>query len=214
MARTAPHLRRAARHTFATPVGAPAPIVIPDGSLPNDAAHAAAPPPQTPFVVAPIQFPTPAALVTLESASVEDFDQLWDWARSDRAGVTQFLSREHANSQSFFQQIGQILMDEREQRAWFRAVRSRGELCGFVLLSPIVKAATLVGTLHLYLTGATPADVVADVIAQLPPQMTLMMVAHDEAVADQFVALGFTSQIVLTRPPSQGGVPSIPAQHI
>ena len=212
MARSAPHLRRAARHTFATPVGPP--IAIPDGSLPNDAAHAATPPPQTPFVVAPIQFPAPAALVTLESASVEDFDALWDLARSDKAGVAQFLSREHANSQSFFQQIGHILMDEREQRAWFRAVRSRGELRGFVLLSPIVKAATLVGTLHLYLTGETPSDVIADVIAQLPPQMTLMMVAHDESVADQFVALGFTSQIVLTRPPNTGGASSIPQPRI
>ena len=212
MARSAPHLRRAAQHTFATPVGAPAPVVM-------DASE----PPITGIVergepivlkAAPIHFPAPAPLVALESASVEDFDQLWDWARSDKDGVAQFLSREHANSQSFFQQIGHILMDEREQRAWFRSVRSRGELRGFVLLSPIVKAATLVGTLHLYLTGETPSDVIADVIAQLPPQMTLMMVAHDEAVADQFVALGFTSQIVLTRPPNTGGASSIPQPRI
>ena len=150
----------------------------------------------------PIQFPPPAKSFTLAESTVDDFDQLWDWARSDKIGVSEFLSQSHANSQTFFQQIRKILGEEREQRAWLRSVRRGDELCGFVMLSPIVKMPTLAATVHLYLTGATHTDAIADVLGQLPPQMTLMMVAINEDVARHFETLGFQSKIVLTRPPS------------
>lgn len=138
---------------------------------------------------------------TLAESTVEDFDRLWDLARSDRNGVAAFLDRVHTNSQSFFQQIGKILGDEREQRAWFRSIRRGDELCGFVMLAPIVKTPTLAATLHLYLTDQS-SNAVADVISQLPTDMTLMMVAPDDQIANLFLPLGFESKIVLTRPAS------------
>lgn len=204
MARPAPHLRRAATARFATPVAGsvlpepPAGLGPQPSELVTTVVGTRAP---LPFTVTP-----PAPVFVLAESTVEDFDQLWDWARSDRDGVTNFLQHSHANSQSFFGQIGVIVSEESQQRAWLRSVRRGDDLCGFVMLKPIIKTPVYSGTLHLYLTGNTPADAVTDVIEQLPPQMTLMMVAANEDVARQFVSLGFQSKIVLTRPASSAAV--------
>lgn len=160
------------------------------------------------FVSEAIPFPSTAPKFTLVESTVEDFDRLWDWARSDKEAVASFLDRAHTNSQSFFQQIGKILGEEREQRAWFRSIRRGDELCGFVMLAPILKTqTTLAATLHLYVAshavGAEgTAAIPENVIAQLPPDMTLAMVAPTEEFAQMFTPLGFESKIVLTRPAS------------
>lgn len=198
-----PALRRGAPARFATPVAATeahAPLVKGDVvDVPQDLILPDAIANRPPILFVPKA--TPSA--HLDQPLVEDLDRLWDWARSDREAVASFLSQSHTNSQTFFNQIGQIVGEEQGDKAWLRAVRINGELAGFVMLRPIVKSgAGFAATVHLYFVPKTMNDTLLEVVRQLPSDMALMMVAPNETFAATFASAGFESKIVLTRPAS------------
>lgn len=202
MAKALPHVRRAATARFSSPVGGTVAPSAPIVEQPVITTATAVDMVERALPVSPFK-QSPA--FQLAESTVEDFDRLWDLARTDKIAVAQFLSQSHPNSQSFFQQLGKILAEEREQRAWLRSIKRGDGLCGFVMLSPIVKTPNLAATLHLYLSPEAYAAegsgrAFEDVIAQLPHAMTLMMVAPTKDFAQHFVDLGFESKIVLTRP--------------
>lgn len=194
-----PALRRGAPARFATPVAATAPDIVPQDAIISQTAI-------EPSVIARPAIPFVSKAMSpaqLDQPLVEDLDRLWDWARSDREAVASFLSQSHTNSQTFFNQIGQIVGEEQGGTAWLRAVRINGELAGFVMLRPIVKSgAGLAATVHLYFVPKTMNDTLLEVVKQLPSDMTLMMVAPNETFAATFASAGFESKIVLTRPAS------------
>ncbi|NDA67909.1 MAG: hypothetical protein EBY09_14920 [Verrucomicrobia bacterium] len=140
-----------------------------------------------------------AAIAQLSAVTVEDLDQLWDWARSDRDGVSSFLNAHYPNSQAFFNRMAAVLADEQNGTAYLRSVRDANALVGFVMFSPIVQKSA---TVHLYLTPNTPTKVLSDVIDSLPRDMGLMLVAPTDEFAAKFADYGFQSKIVLTRPAS------------
>ncbi|NBR88201.1 MAG: hypothetical protein EB034_17950 [Verrucomicrobia bacterium] len=141
----------------------------------------------------------PVRSTELSAVTVEDLDQLWDWARSDREGVSSFLNAHYPNSQAFFNRMAAVLADEQNGTAYLRSVRDANALVGFVMFSPIVQKSA---TVHLYLTPNTPTKVLNDVIDQLPRDMGLMLVAPTDEFAAKFADYGFQSKIVLTRPAS------------
>ena len=168
-------------------------VEVPDGeTLPQAAAR----------LSEPIPFSAYADLIALhlDSTTVEDIDQLWDWVRADRDGTTAFLNQAHANSQSFHQQIASIVQDG---TAWFRSIRRGEALLGFTLVK--TAKTPLTGMIGIYLEPSQRGlikDVIAEIVTQANPQMTLMCLTTDQGLADLFTDCGFTSQYVLTRPAS------------
>ena len=143
--------------------------------------------------------------VTLAQTTVEDIDQLWDWVRADREGTTAFLGLAHPNTASFFSQIGQIGQKEKDGVAWLRSIKRGDSLIGFVILDPIQRGNPPVGKCHIYVSpderGSLP-ELLPSLIAEgdrLLPGVTLFVATSEEGWATMLKAVGFASQIVLTR---------------
>jgi len=173
-------------------------------------------PDETPAVPATVHYTdkfaprATSSAISLRPTTVDDVDRLWDWVRSDREGTTAFLGHSHPNSQSFFHQIGQIAAKELDRVAWMRSIMQHDELIGFVILDPITRTASPVGTCHVYIStvhrGSFPAmlpSILADGDRQLP-NMTYFVATQDEAIAEILKGAGFAAQIVLTRPSAFG----------
>lgn len=154
--------------------------------------------------------PKAASAVSLRQTTVDDVDRLWDWIRADRDGTTAFLGHSHQNSRAFFEQVGQIAAKEQSGVAWMRSIARGDDLIGFVILDPITRGTSPVGTCHIYINpetrGQLPAllpSILADGDRQLP-NMTYFVATQDEALSSLLKSAGFTAQIVLTRAASLG----------
>jgi hypothetical protein len=150
--------------------------------------------------------PRGTGVVTLEMTLVEDIDQLWDWVRADRDGTTAFLGHAHRNTQSFFNQVAQIGRKEKDGVAWLRSIKRAGALVGFVILDPIQRGTPPVAHCHIYIAqemrGSLPdflPSLLAEGDRQLPG-VTLFVATNQDSLASILKSVGFTSQIVLTRP--------------
>lgn len=144
----------------------------------------------------------------LATVTATEIDHLWDWARSDRDGVFNFMGFIPPHSIELFKWIENFQQLEREGRSLFQSVYMAGRLVGFVMLFPLQQTPKgLVGDCHIYLSK----DVRGDLPTMLPllmaeadrmfPNVSLRVVqARDNEWVRLLCRVGFTTTIVLTRP--------------
>lgn len=154
--------------------------------------------------------------VQLGAVDEKAIDQLWDWVREDTEGVFNYLGFVPQHSRALFKWIENFSLLAAKGLAWHQAIYAAGELIGFVMLHPVSKTAhAITGDCHIYLAinARGNLDTLLPMLMaeadRLIPNVSLRVVtARDDEWARLLRGVGFTTQIVLTRPAASTGATS------